>query len=135
MLIERIVPFGSEIEILPFFSIVHVRNFGGVFGLLNNTKIGKDLFTYLPMIVSLFILFYLFKEKNSFRLISLSLIFGGAIGNLFDRLRSGFVVDFFDFHIKDFHWPAFNLADSAISLGVILFCYNVIFKERKKDGR
>lgn len=56
------------------------------------------------------------------------LIFGGAIGNLIDRISRGRVIDFIDLYFKDFHWPAFNIADSSITIGVIIFCYYIFFK-------
>lgn len=61
----------------------------------------------------------------------LALIFGGAIGNLIDRIRYGKVIDFLDFYIKDLHWPAFNIADSAVSIGAVIFIYHLILKRER----
>ena len=76
----------------------------------------------------------MFQEKDGFSRCCLALMLGGALGNIIDRLRFGAVVDFLDFHAFGYHWPAFNIADSAICIGVILLIYQMTFvkKEEKK---
>ncbi len=85
--------------------------------------------------VAVGVLLYLFlksKEKDGLLRLSLSLILGGALGNLVDRLRFGEVVDFLDFYVGTYHWPAFNIADSAISIGVALMAFEMLFRDSRK---
>ena len=115
-----------------FFNLVHVRNRGMAFGLMNQT--GNDLSYYLLITATMgaiLILIYWFRRLKNDELkiiFGLSLILGGAIGNLFDRLRFGEVIDFIDVHIAQYHWPAFNVADSAITAGTIWIALNLIFQ-------
>ena len=74
----------------------------------------------------------MFKEKQAFAKFALALILGGAVGNIIDRIRFGAVIDFLDFHAFGYHWPAFNVADSAICLGVMLLLYQMIFMKKEK---
>ncbi len=109
-------PFES-IEIFPFLHIVSVRNTGGAFGMFKS--VGSTLFIAVSVMAIIFVIWLLIRTKEGY--FGLSLILGGAIGNLIDRLRYGWVVDFIDFSIGKFHWPAFNVADSALTIGVIVF--------------
>ena len=74
------------------------------------------------------------RERDTLMNLALSLIFGGAIGNLIDRIRFGEVIDFLDFYVGPHHWPAYNVADSAISTGAVLLLVTLIWKRRGKDG-
>lgn len=109
----------EAIPILPFLRLVHVENKGAAFGLFSN--ISNTTFIILSLIAMILIVFYLFHVKRWSEVISISFILGGAIGNLIDRLTIGKVVDFIDFFIGKWHWPAFNVADSALTIGLILF--------------
>jgi signal peptidase II len=121
----------QSIEIIPnFFHLTYIRNTGAAFGFLaGGRSSGRIIFFALFSILAIGCLIYLLKtirpgQKTA--ILSLSLILGGAIGNLIDRLRQGEVVDFLDFHWYDWHWPAFNMADSAITIGVILLFYQMM---------
>ncbi len=107
-----------------FFSLTYVRNTGAAFGLLHRAPAYfRDPFFIIVPVIALFAIgFVLFRldSRQVTTTVALSLIVGGAIGNLIDRLRFGFVVDFLDFYWKDYHWPAFNVADAAIVVGVSL---------------
>lgn len=119
-----------------FFNLVHVRNRGMAFGLLNRP--GSDFSFYflvsatIAAVLLLVFWFIRLKEEERKLTVGLSLILGGAIGNLIDRLRFHEVVDFLDLYIGDYHWPAFNVADSAITLGTLWLVANMVFQRPKK---
>jgi len=130
------LPLYQSIAVLPgMFNLTHIQNPGGAFGFLANFSpqwrysifiVGASLATGLVLY------FYLDTPKSKPMLASgLAMIFGGAIGNMIDRIRYGKVVDFLDFYIKDLHWPAFNIADSAVSIGVVIFIYHLILKRER----
>jgi signal peptidase II len=106
----------ESIEIFPVLHLVLVSNKGGAFGMFKG--IGSTLFIGLSIVAIIFVIWLLICTKEDY--VGLSLIMGGAIGNLIDRLHSGWVVDFIDFSIGKFHWPAFNVADSALTIGVTI---------------
>lgn len=115
-----------------FFNIVFTWNFGTAFSMFNG------LGEYAPIVLVLMtgviigmILYYLFARAKSYEFIPLSLIAGGALGNLIDRIRFGAVVDFLDFHIGAYRWPAFNIADICIVIGVGLYILNWYLARRK----
>ena len=115
---------GESINIIDyFFNLTYVRNRGAAFGMLSNLSpnFRDPLFIFIPIIVLIIIgiIFIRIKPHQVLIAVSLTLIMGGAIGNLIDRLKYGYVVDFLDFHWKaTYHWPAFNVADSCIVIGV-----------------
>jgi signal peptidase II len=120
--------WGESLNLIhPVFALTYVRNSGAAFGLLHRAPSWfRDPFFIIVPVVALFVIFFLFirlSERQKWTAGALSLILGGAVGNLIDRLRFGFVIDFLDVHWKEFyHWPAFNVADSCIVVGVgILF--------------
>jgi len=116
-------------------NLTRVHNTGAAFGLLaGQPSILRTLFflgvSVLAMGVVLWMLFRL-PPNQKVELVALSLIFGGALGNVIDRARLGEVIDFIDVYYRTYHWPAFNVADSAITIGVILLLYRLVFvKER-----
>ena len=116
-----------------FFNITHVLNPGGAFGFFatQSEMVRKLVFLVLSSGVALFILWFYRRVAKTHVFLSwgLALIFGGAVGNLIDRFRYGHVVDFLDFYIGAAHWPAFNVADSAISVGMAILLYHVVFKK------
>ncbi len=118
-----ITPF-NPIEILPFLHLVNVRNTGTAFGMFRD--IGNNIFIAIAAIAIIFIFFMLIKGIED--RLSLSLILGGAIGNLIDRLIRGSVVDFIDIFAGRFHWPAFNVADSALTIGIGLILIRLLKK-------
>jgi signal peptidase II len=118
-----------------FFNIVYVMNPGAAFGFLANMSetFRYIFFTGITAAVILLIIYYIVKSKpqNMLMVISLALIFGGAVGNLIDRIRFGAVVDFLDVYVGTAHWPAFNVADSAISAGAVLMILGMIITREK----
>lgn len=118
----------ESIDILPFLRIVHVQNKGAAFGLF--AGLGNPFFMIISVIAVLAVLFYLFRFARGLEIYSLSMIFGGAVGNLTDRIKYGKVIDFIDIYVGSWHWPAFNVADSALTVGIIIFIWSN-FKYRK----
>lgn len=116
-----------------FFNINHVLNPGGAFGFFADQSLGvrRFIFLFVSSLVALFVL-WLYRQVAQtlvFLSIGLALIFGGAIGNLIDRFRFGHVVDFLDFYLGTAHWPAFNVADSAITVGMTILIYHVVLNK------
>lgn len=114
-----------------YFNITYIRNSGVAFGILSGFKgiVSQIIFIFISLIaISAIIIIYRgTDDKMIFSRISLSLILSGAIGNMIDRIfRGGEVIDFLDFHWKSYHWPAFNIADSCITIGVILLMITMI---------
>lgn len=118
LIVPLIILKGGDIKITPFLSLSYVRNYGIFFGFLNRQEIRIFIIIFSFLAVFL-IYFYILRNKiqNTFHLISLGLIEGGILGNLIDRIKYGYVIDFINFH----YWPVFNLADSFIVTGVIIF--------------
>ena len=119
-------------QILPFFNFVVVWNQGVSFGMLrNNAEYGPYLLIALSLIIAIGFLGWMFKTDNSVHRIGIACVIGGAIGNVIDRFRFGAVFDFLDFHLFGYHWPAFNIADSAIVIGVSILMIYAFFFEKK----
>jgi signal peptidase II len=136
LLIQATIPLGHGIPVIPgIFAIVHVLNPGAAFGLLagRSASFRNPFFIGISLLAVGFIIFYRHRELRGDSLASfaLSLILGGAIGNLVDRLRIGMVIDFLDVHYHQYHWPAFNVADSCITIGVSLMMLELILGERR----
>lgn len=122
-----------------FFNITHLRNRGGAFGIFSAQKgeTGYWFFLLFSLVAVGAVLFIFIRLKGDEKLptIALSLVMGGAIGNLIDRFRYGEVVDFLDFYIYSYHWPAFNIADSTITIGIGLFALELLFLEGMKQKK
>ena len=134
ILILKNVPLYHSITIIPgFFNITHIHNPGGAFGFMAHQD--SSLRNFIFILLSSFavcLIFYFYKNTNRthpFLASGFALIFGGAIGNLIDRIRFGKVVDFLDVYIRNHHWPAFNVADSAITVGITIFIFHLLFKK------
>ncbi len=123
-----------EIKILSFFSLVKVLNKGVSFGMFNQIENSEIIFSIIQGSIGFILLFWLFQVKKPYLAIALGLVIGGAFGNTIDRIKNGAVADFLDFHIQSYHWPAFNLADSAIFIGIsiLLFDEFILNKNFKK---
>ena len=122
----------ESIPVIPgFFHLTYVVNKGMAFGI--DLPIGIGIFSFLSIIISCFLVFILWRERENILLvrIALALILGGAIGNLIDRILFSEVVDFLDFMIGDYHWYIFNIADSAVTVGIILMLWHSIFIKDK----
>jgi len=117
----------KSIELTSFLSMTPVWNSGISFGFFQDSgEMGRYGFTIFAFIVSVWLIFSSFKMPR-YSSLGFILIASGAIGNAIDRIIYGAVVDFIDFHIEDLHWPAFNLADTIIFIGALLFLYNQFF--------
>ncbi|MGL4722829.1 MAG: signal peptidase II [Desulfovibrionaceae bacterium] len=121
-LILKTFSFGEGVSVIPsFFNLVYVRNYGAVFGFLNDPNMQWQFWFFMAVgIFSFVFLGYMMWDyrDNGLAIIACSCILAGAIGNTIDRVRYRFVVDFLDFYIKSYHWPAFNFADIFIVVGV-----------------
>jgi signal peptidase II len=112
-------PGPPVVAFTPFFNLVLTGNRGMSFGLFNNDASANiAIFTVLAALIMLGLVIWLRRAETNTLKIAIGLILGGALGNVIDRLMRGAVVDFLDFHLADWHWFAFNLADAAICLGV-----------------
>ena len=113
----------ESLEVTSFLSFSHVHNYGAAFSFLANEDGWQQYFLVMvSSIASLAIAIWMAKttKQQVFKLLALSLILSGAVGNLIDRAALGFVIDFIDFHYQTFYFPVFNVADMAISAGVVL---------------
>ena len=120
----------QELAISKFFNISLIWNEGIAFGLLNfDNNIIYNVITFIIILISVIILFYAFKTKN-FTGFFYAIIFGGALGNLYDRVYFNSVPDFIDLHINNFHWFIFNIADIFISIGVLCLIFSEIFLKK-----
>jgi signal peptidase II len=126
------------IEVTGFFNLVLTYNCGISFGIFDNGS-GCDS-TWQPRILSVLavavigaLLYWLRKQPERTLALAVGMISGGAVGNVIDRVRISAVIDFLDFHLGDWHWPAFNLADSAIFLGVVLLLLDGLFRGRQES--
>ena len=130
--INKVFSYGEGRVITPFFNLVLVYNKGAAFSFLSAAGGWQRwAFTALGVVAAL-VICYLLKRHSGQRLFctALALIMGGALGNVIDRLLYGHVIDFLDFHVGGWHWPAFNLADSAITIGAVLLVFDELRRVR-----
>lgn len=138
--VDKNIALHESVAVVPgFFHLTHVENRGAAFGLFAESpsewKIAVlVLFSLIALVVVSALLW-----KNSHAMtttgVGLALILGGALGNLWDRLLSGQVVDFLDFYVGSYHWPAFNLADSAIVVGALLLVSEILFSKSPSEQK
>lgn len=129
--------YQQVVEILPFFNLVLVHNRGAAFSFLSDAGGWQRwFFTSLASVVGLLLVFWIARlPREKWReSLALALVLGGALGNLYDRVLLGHVIDFLDFHIAGKHWPAFNVADSAICIGAGLLILDSLIGRRKPDN-
>ena len=139
-LVAARLPMYSHIQIIPgFFQLTHTENTGAAFSLFADSpspwKTGMLIgFSVIAMLV---VLVLVWKQRHALSItgIALSLILGGAMGNLWDRVASGRVVDFLLFYVKRYQWPVFNLADSAIVIGASLLVMEILFHKPPAESR
>ncbi|MEW6313660.1 MAG: signal peptidase II [Pseudomonadota bacterium] len=124
--------FGEYLPVTSFFNLVLTYNTGAAFSLLADAGGWQHIFFVAVAVVASVVIVYLLRKHRDDRLFSfsLALILGGALGNLIDRIAIGKVVDFLDFYVGTYHWPAFNIADSAITVGALLLVWDS-FKKPK----
>ncbi len=131
-LVKSTMTLYDVIPVIPgFFQLNYITNKGMAFGI--NLPVGISFFSGISLIIICFLVWILWCERknNLLMRISLASILGGAIGNLIDRILFGKVIDFFDFMVGDFHWYIFNIADSAVTVGIILMLfYSFLFKPK-----
>ncbi len=122
---EHLRAYVDVVAVTGYFNLVHIHNPGAAFSLLANQP-GWQRFFFLGIaLVACVVIFFLLRRASRPRYaIALALILGGALGNVIDRLLYGYVIDFLDFHLGAWHWPAFNVADSAITLGAALLVWD-----------
>ena len=126
----------QSIPVLPFFKLTYVHNTGAAFSFLSEAGGWQRwFFAGLALAISCVIAVWLarLKQHETLLAVALALVLGGAIGNLIDRLAYGYVIDFLDVYYQTWHWPAFNIADSAITLGVILMLLESFGLVKSKD--
>lgn len=124
----------NRIEILPFFNLLYVHNYGAAFSFLSDAGGWQRwLFAVIAFGVSGLLMYWMRATPSTNRMVNIAyaLVIGGALGNLFDRLVHGYVVDFLDFYIGNNHWPAFNLADTAICIGAVLIVLESFIASKK----
>jgi signal peptidase II len=132
LVIEYLEPYQKVIKITPFLNLVPVRNTGVAFGLFagkgKETQIFLMVFTLIAIVILLY--FYFNPNRSGLKTWACGLVIGGAFGNLINRLLYKNVVDFIDCHLGKYHWPVFNIADSAISVGMLLLLW-YFYKEKR----
>lgn len=134
-LVIHYLTFAEPKKLLPFFNLTVNFNPGAAFSFLGSASGWQVyLFSLVSFIVAILLITWLLRAKKHdvWIAIGLSLIIGGALGNFIDRVRLGFVIDFFDFHIKTWHFATFNVADSAICVGTFLLLTRLLFTEKLK---
>lgn len=133
-LVLAYVPLNGGFEILPgYMDLVHARNRGAAFGIMAGSLWGlRSVFFIVISFAALAVILWMlirFKDSGVLLTMGYAFFFGGAAGNLVDRIRYGEVIDFLDFHVAGVHWPAFNVADSALCIGTALFFLHFFIKK------
>ncbi|MBO4336344.1 MAG: signal peptidase II [Desulfovibrio sp.] len=135
LVIEHLPEYRSVTVIPGFFDLVNIRNRGAAFGFLNRSDIEWQFWLFfvatLLAVGSIFYIMRGLKERSPLLVTGLGCILGGALGNLTDRVRFRAVVDFLDLYWHDWHWPAFNIADTAICIGAFLVCLILCFDRKR----
>jgi signal peptidase II len=134
--VQTRVRLHDVIIVLPgFFNLTHVRNKGAAFGVLSTLPdFWRSAFFIMVTLVAVAVIIALIlKTRERLPVYAFSLIAGGAMGNLIDRIRYGEVVDFIQWYVKSYYWPSFNVADSAISIGVALLAIDMLFGKQQEQ--
>ena len=114
----------DSVALLPMINLTFVVNYGFAFGLLNNPSLNQILVSLVILAIIIYFLYLLIKTQDKIFQLTLTLILAGALGNFIDRIFRGFVIDFIDIYIGKYHWPAFNIADSCITVGFVVLMIN-----------
>ena len=118
-------------SVAPFFNLTFVVNYGFAFGFLNSPSLNQIIVSIVILSIIIYFLYLLIKTQDHFFKVCLVLILSGAVGNFLDRIFRGYVVDFIDIYVFNYHWPAFNIADSCISIGFVILIFNILFLDKK----
>lgn len=130
-LVQQSMVYGESIEITSFFNWVHVWNTGAAFSLFANAGgWQRYFFVGVAVVVSAFLIKLIRDTRHRGEALAYCLVLGGAVGNLIDRVFRGYVVDYLDFHWQFWHWPAFNLADIAIVIGMLMILATSLLGEK-----
>ena len=121
----------ESIPVAPFFNLTFVVNYGFAFGFLNSSSLNQIIVSIVSLSIIVYFLYLLIKTQDHFFKVCLVMILSGAIGNFLDRIFRGYVVDFIDIYVFNYHWPAFNIADSCISIGFVILIFNILFLNKK----
>ena len=121
----------DSVALLPMINLTFVVNYGFAFGLLNNPSLNQILVSLVILAIIIYFLYLLIKTQDKIFQLTLTLILAGALGNFIDRIFRGFVIDFIDIYIGKYHWPAFNIADSCITVGFVILMMNILFLNKK----
>ena len=121
----------DSVALLPMINLTFVVNYGFAFGLLNNPSLNQILVSLVILAIIVYFLYLLIKTQDKIFQLTLTLILAGALGNFIDRIFRGFVIDFIDIYIGKYHWPAFNIADSCITVGFVILMINILFLNKK----
>jgi signal peptidase II len=135
--VEKHLRLYEIVTVIPgFFNLTHVRNKGAALGILSGLPgVWRSLFFVAFTLIALVVIASVLRKTHERLLVaSFSLIMGGAIGNVIDRIRYGEVVDFIQWYVKTWYWPSFNVADSAISIGVALLAIDMLFRKDSKTA-
>jgi signal peptidase II len=129
----RVFDLYESVAVMPYFNLTYVRNYGAAFSFLaDQSGWQRYLFTFLAIAITTVLVIWL--KRNPVGLwrqnLAFALIISGAIGNVIDRIVYGYVIDFLDVYVGDWHWPAFNVADSAITIGAALMLLEAFFEQR-----
>ena len=135
--VESVLLHGQQIPLTGFFNLVLTYNAGAAFSFLSDASGWQRWFFSAIAASASGLIIYLLRKHAADKLfcMALSLILGGALGNLWDRITLGHVVDFLDFHVSNYHWPAFNVADSAIFLGAMLLILDSFRRKESGTGK
>ena len=132
--IGALAPFPALIEVTPFFNLTMVWNRGVSFGMLGGAELPPWVLAGFAGLVTAGLTVWLSRARTLAPAVGIGLVIGGAIGNIIDRLRFGAVADFLDFHLGPYHWPAFNAADAAISVGVAVLIIDSLLIRRQRNS-
>lgn len=131
--VHKFIPFYDSIKVIPgFLNLTHIHNKGAILGIFNSS--GRSWTPVLLLLLNAaalgLVVYYFSKtsEKERAARIALSLIVGGALGNVVDRIARGYVVDFIEMYVGRFHWPTYNMADACISIGAVVLILSVIIR-------
>jgi signal peptidase II len=127
-IVYEVMALPRVIEVTPFFNLVMTWNPGISFGLFDiGSPLNALVLSVLALLIVAILLVWLYRSDRLFIGTGIGLISGGAIGNVIDRIRFGAVADFLDFHVAGYHWPAFNVADSMITIGAVMIVLDTLF--------